>query len=86
MRETNDRGVTRTFRFKAQEYAPLLLGGSALWGAMTLSTSVAAPTGRRLENVLAPILGADLTPGSGGSMLGRLYDAQVNTGPNPRRF
>ena len=62
MRETNDRGVTYSFRFRAQESLPLLLSGAALWQSMTLSTSSTAPPGKRLEDAINPTLGGMLSP------------------------
>lgn len=86
MRETNDRGVTYSFRFRAQTFSPLLLSGAALWQSMTLTPGATAPPSRRVEGVLAPILGADLFSGPGSPLLGSLYSAEVKTGPSPRRF
>ena len=62
VRETNDRGVTYSFAFDAQESLPLLLSGAALWQSMTLSTTSVAPPGKRLEDAINPTPGGMLSP------------------------
>ena len=80
--ETNERGLLYSFRFTAQVSLPHLLAGSGMWQAASFSETTAAPSGRRVFDVFAPVGG----PAPGSSYLDlSLYSAQVNTGPNPRR-